>query len=168
MFFILSKTLGFFAVPSNVLISIGLIGLVLLCTRFRRLASWLIVTSLVLIAFVGFSPLGRILILPLEQRFPPWDASRGPPDGIIVLGGVISPDVSAARGVVKLGDAAERITAPVELARRYPNARIVFAGGSAALVSNQIPEAPFAVREFEALGVAGDRITAEAQSPNTV
>jgi len=30
------------------------VGLVLLLTRFRRLASWLIVTSLVLIALVGY------------------------------------------------------------------------------------------------------------------
>jgi uncharacterized SAM-binding protein YcdF (DUF218 family) len=167
MFFILSKTLGFFAVPSNVLISIGLIGLVLLCTRFRRLGSWLIVTSLMLIAFVGFSPLGRILILPLEQRFPPWDASRGPPDGIVVLGGAISPDISMARGVVSLNDGAERITVAAELARRYPNTRIVFSGGTGSLFGGAL-EAPFAVKEFEALGIAHDRITAEEQSRNTI
>ena len=76
MFFILSKTLGFFAVPSNLLMAVGLVGLVLLLTRFRRLASWLVVTSLVLIAFVGYSPLGRMLILPLEDRFPPWNPRR--------------------------------------------------------------------------------------------
>ena len=85
MFFILSKILGFFALPSNLLIGIGLVGLILLCTRFTRLASWLVVTSLVLIALFGLSPLGNALILPLEQRFPAWDASRGPPDGIVVL-----------------------------------------------------------------------------------
>ena len=73
MFFILSKTLGFFAVPSNLLMAVGLVGLALLLTRFRRLASWLIVSSLVLIAFVGYSPLGHMLILPLEDRFPPWN-----------------------------------------------------------------------------------------------
>jgi uncharacterized SAM-binding protein YcdF (DUF218 family) len=169
MLFVLSKTVGFFALPSNLFISIGIVGLVLLCTaRFTRLASWLVATSLILIAVAGLSPLGNALILPLEQRFPPWDASHGPPDGIVVLGGAISPEVSAARGVVKLGDAAERITTTAELARRYANARIVFAGGSAALVSDQIPEAPFAVKELEALGVARDRITAEEQSRNTV
>jgi len=49
------------------------------CARdFTRLASWFIVTSLVLIALVGLSPLGNALILPLEQRFPPWDDKRGP------------------------------------------------------------------------------------------
>jgi uncharacterized SAM-binding protein YcdF (DUF218 family) len=85
-----------------------------------------------------------------------------------VLGGSILPDISAARGTIKLDDAAERITATVELARRYPNARIVFSGGTAALMFDQLPEAPFAVKEFEALGVARDRITAEEQSRNTV
>jgi uncharacterized SAM-binding protein YcdF (DUF218 family) len=168
MFFVLSKTAGFFALPSNLFISIGILGLVPLCTRFTRIASWLAVTSLAFIAIAGLSPLGYGLLLPLEQRFPPWDASHGPPDGIVVLGGAISPDVSAARGVVKLGDAAERVTATVELARRYPNARIIFSGGSAALLFDQLPEAPFAAKELEALGIDRDRITAEDQSRNTV
>lgn len=167
MFFVLSKTLGFFAVPSNLLTAVGLVGLALLLTRFRRLASWLIVTSLVLIAFVGYSPLGRILILPLEDRFPPWNPAQGSPDGIVVLGGAIAPGISLARGAVALNDSAERITAVAELARRYPNARIIFSGGTAALFNGAL-EAPLAVKEFEALGVAHDRITAEEQSRNTI
>jgi uncharacterized SAM-binding protein YcdF (DUF218 family) len=168
MFFVLAKILGFFALPSNFLISLGIVGILLLLTQYRRLASWLVVTSLVLIAIAGLSPLGNILILPLEQRFPPWDASRGPPDGIVVLGGAISPDISAARNMVALNGSATRITAAAELARRYPNARIIYTGGSNALLSDRIPEAPFAVRELEALGVAHDRITAEEQSRNTI
>ena len=54
MFFVLSKMLGFFVVLSNLLMAVGLVGLALLLTRFRRLASWLIVSSLVLIGFVGY------------------------------------------------------------------------------------------------------------------
>jgi len=168
MFFVLAKVLGFFALPSNFLISIGILGILLLLTRLQRLASWLIVTSLVLIAVAGWSPLGNVLILPLEQRFPPWDPSRGPPDGIVVLGGAITPDVSAAREAVALNEAAERITAVAELARRYPKARIIYSGGSAALTSDRIAEAPYAVSELEALGIAHDRITAEEQSRNTI
>ena len=171
MFFVLSKTIGYLVMPSNLLMAIGLVGLVLLFTRFRRLASWLIVTSLVLIALVGYSPLGRILLLPLEERFPPWDASRGAPDGIVVLGGAISPDISQARGVVALNASAERLTVAAELAHRYPYARIIFTGGSASLdpTAPLAPlEAPFAVKEFEALGIAHERITAEEQSRNTI
>jgi uncharacterized SAM-binding protein YcdF (DUF218 family) len=168
MFFIVSKILGFFALPSNFLMAIGIVGLLLLWTRFARLASWLVVTSLVLIAVAGLSPLGNALILPLEQRFPPWDSSRGPPDGIVVLGGAITPDVSAARGVVALNEAAERLTVTAELAHRYPNARIIFSGGSNALVFDEGVEAVFAVEQLEALGVAHERITAEEQSRNTI
>jgi uncharacterized SAM-binding protein YcdF (DUF218 family) len=168
VFFVLSKTVGYLMMPSNLLMAIGLIGLVLLFTRFRRLASWLIVTSLVLIAAVGYSPLGRILLLPLEERFPPWNASRGAPDGIVVLGGAISPDISVARGVVALNGSAERLTVAVELAHRYPNARIIFTGGTASLDPTAPLEAPLAVKEFEALGVPHERITAEEQSRNTI
>lgn len=168
VFFIVAKLLGFFELASNLLISIGLVGIVLLCTRFTRLASWLIVTSLVLIAIAGLSPLGNALILPLEQRFPPWDPSRGPPDGIIVLGGAINPQISAARGAAALNEAAERITATVTLARRYPNARIIFSGGNNALLFDGGVEAVIAVNEFEALGIARNRITAEEQSRNTI
>jgi uncharacterized SAM-binding protein YcdF (DUF218 family) len=168
MFFVLSKALAFFTVPSNLCITIGLVGLVLLCTRFTRIASWLIVTSVVLIAVLGLSPLGNLLILPLEQRFPAWDSSRGTPDGIIILGGAISPGVSAARGTVELNEAAERITAAAELARAYPNARIVFSGGSNALLFDEGGEAEFGVRELEALGVARSRIVSEDRSRNTI
>jgi uncharacterized SAM-binding protein YcdF (DUF218 family) len=168
MFFILSKVLGFFALPSNLLITIGLVGLVLLLTRSRRLASWLVVTSLVLLALFGLSPLGNLLMLPLEERFPPWDASHGAPDGVIVLGGIIAEDVSAARGATALNEAAERVTVAVELARRYPNLRIIFSGGTNALIFGEEAEAAFAVRQLEALGVPHERITAEEQSRNTV
>lgn len=168
MFFTASKILGFFALPSNLFITIGIVGLVLLVTNFRRLASWLIVTSLVLIAVAGLSPLGNALIMPLEQRFPPWDPSRGPPDGMVVLGGPIAADVSAAHSTVALGEGAERLIAAAELARRYPGARIVFTGGSNALLSREGAEALYAVRLLEALGVAHERITAEEQSRNTV
>jgi uncharacterized SAM-binding protein YcdF (DUF218 family) len=168
MFFILSKVLGFFALPSNLLITIGLVGLVLLLTRSRRLASWLVVTSLVLLALFGLSPLGNLLMLPLEERFPPWDASHGAPDGVIVLGGVIAEDVSAARGAVALNESAERVTVAAELARRYPKLRIIFSGGTNALLFDKGAEAGFAVRQLEDLGVARERIVAEEQSRNTV
>src|SRR3569832_2569567 len=126
MFFVFAKVLGFFALPSNVLISLGLLGIVLRATRLARAGRRLAVASLVLIAIAGWSPLGNALILPLEQRFPPWDASRGAPTGIISLGGALDTQVSPVRGGVALNEAAERLTAMAELVRRYPQAHIVF------------------------------------------
>jgi uncharacterized SAM-binding protein YcdF (DUF218 family) len=168
VFFQLSKLLGFFALPTNLLISLGVLGLLLLLTRFTRIASWLIVTSLVLLAVAGLSPLGNVLILPLEQRFPPWDPSHGAPDGVVMLGGAISPSISLERGTIAFTEGAARFVATVELARRYPNARIIISGGTSSLFYDEEPEAGVAVKEFEALGIPHDRLSAEEQSRNTV
>ena len=75
--------------PINVLIEFGVLGAVLLATRVAWLGRRLLVASVLLLAVFGFSPLGNLLLYPLEQRFPPWDATAGAPDGIIVLGGYI-------------------------------------------------------------------------------
>jgi uncharacterized SAM-binding protein YcdF (DUF218 family) len=168
MFFPLSKILGFFAIPSNLVISVGLIGLLLLPTRFARAGRALAFASLIVLAILGLSPVGNVLMIPLEDRFPRWEATRGAPDGIIVLGGAISPDVSAARDEVALNEAAERLTVAVELARRYPTARIVFSGGSGALIYDEGAEAPFALRMLENLGIPRARILLEDRSRNTV
>jgi uncharacterized SAM-binding protein YcdF (DUF218 family) len=168
MFFPLSKILGFFAIPSNLVIAIGILGLVLLPTRFARAGRALAFASLIVLAILGLSPIGNALIIPLEERFPRWDATRGAPDGIIVLGGAVSPDVSAARDEVALNEAAERLTVAAELARRYPAARILLSGGSAALIYEESAEAAYAVRVLEDLGIARARILLEDRARNTL
>src|SRR5215831_12421968 len=165
MFFVLSKVLGFFANPSNVVILTGCVGLLLLQSRFARAGRLVAFVSLIVLAVLGFSPFGNALLIPLENRFPSWDSGHGTPDGIIVLGGAI--DGVEANDQVALNEAAERLTVVPELARRYPNARIVFSGGSAALLDGDA-EAKFALPLLESLGVARDRITLEDHSRNTV
>jgi uncharacterized SAM-binding protein YcdF (DUF218 family) len=167
MFFILAKVLGFFALPSNLLIGIGFIGLVLTTLHFRRAGVALMVTSIVLLAVLGLTPAGNALILPLEQRFPPWDPSRGEPHGIIVLGGAFDTVVAPARGEVSLNEAAERLTATAELARRYPEARILFSGGSARLFYNGTSEADLAIRLFESFGIPRSRVELDDKSRDT-
>jgi uncharacterized SAM-binding protein YcdF (DUF218 family) len=168
MFFVLSKIFGFIAIPSNLVILVGLAGVALLLTRYARAGRRLAVASLVLLAVMGLSPIGNALILPLEQRFPPWDATRGAPAGIVVLGGAIAPDISSARDAVALNEAAERVTIVAELARRYPSARIVFSGGTGALIYHEGIEAEFAQRLWVTFGIARERILLETRSRNTV
>jgi uncharacterized SAM-binding protein YcdF (DUF218 family) len=167
LFFFLSKTIGVMLLPVNFLIGIGLIGVLLLATRFATFGRRLMIASIALLAICGFSPLGNWLLYPLESRFPPWDASRGAPDGIIVLGGSIDADLSQAHGETVVRGAADRIIAAAALARRYPNARVLFTGGSANLVSNDAREADYAGAVFESLGVAKTRLIMERRSRNT-
>ncbi|QWG16397.1 YdcF family protein [Bradyrhizobium sediminis] len=167
MFFLLSKTVGIMLLPTNFLIGIGLAGMALLATRFASAGRRLLIVSVALLAICGFSPLGYMLLYPLEQRFPAWDASRGAPDGIVVLGGSIYADVSTAHGVVVVGGAADRIIASAALAHRYPNSRILFTGGSGHLISNDAREADYAASLFESLGISRERLIMERRSRNT-
>ena len=169
MFFILSKTLGYMLLPTNFLIGVGFIGAILLLTRFASLGRKLVMASVLLLVICGLSPLGNYLIYPLEQRFPSWVAGNGkPPDGIVILGASIEPDLSAAHGTPVVRSAPDRIIAAAALAHRYPNARIVFSGGSANLISNDAREADFAGSVFESLGIAKSRLLVERASRNTV
>ncbi len=167
LFFLLSKTLGLLLLPTNFLIGIGLVGALLLATRWAVLGRKLMIVSVALLAICGFSPLGYMLLYPLEHRFPSWDAARGSPDGVIVLGGSIDADVSASHGTAVVGSAADRILAAAALAHRYPNARIIFTGGSGNLVSNEAREADYAAALFESLGISRERLIMERQSRNT-
>src|SRR5690348_9458822 len=114
MFFALSKIAGFFAVPSNLIAIVGLAGLGLLLSRRRRGGLALLITSTVMLAIVGLSPLGNVLLLGLSERFPPWQPT-GTPDGIIVLGGAIDSEASAARNTIELDASAERVLVMLQL-----------------------------------------------------
>ncbi|MBI5319918.1 YdcF family protein [Bradyrhizobium sp.] len=167
MFFAASKTVGYLLLPSNFLIGLGLAGAVLLLTRFARLGRRLMAAALVGLAICAFSPLANFVLYPLESRFPKWDSSRGEPDGIIVLGGPLDADLSAAHGVPVISGAADRIIAAATLAHRYPNARLVYSGGSPNLLHNDAKEADYATALFQGLGIAKSRLTMERQSRNT-
>ena len=130
----------------------GIVGLLLLLTRFASLGRRLVVVSLLLIAICGFSPIGNVLLYSLELRFPPWDNTRGAPDGIVVLGGAIDVYLSAAHGAAVFGPSIDRIVAAAGLAHRYPKARIVFSGGNAGLYSGAAREADFALPVLESFG----------------
>lgn len=167
MFFIVSKTLGFFTLPSNLLLCLGLAGLLLGLTRWRRIGRRLTGASLVLLGVAGLSPLGNWLIVPLEDRFPAWDAGRGTPDGIVILGGAISPELSLARGAPDLNESAERITAAAALARIYPQARIIYSGGTGRIIRRHGVEAEIAADLFESIGLPRERLVLEGRSRNT-
>ena len=167
MFFVLSKTIGIALLPANFLIGIGLLGAILLATRLASFGRRLLIASAVLLAVCGFSPLGDLLLHPLEARFPPWDPARGAPDGIVVLGGAIDAELSADHGTVVFTRAADRVVEAAALARQYPKARIIFSGGSANLTDGP-READYAAAIFERLGVARDRLIMERRSRNTM
>jgi uncharacterized SAM-binding protein YcdF (DUF218 family) len=167
VFFVLSKTLGVMLLPTNFLIGAGLFGVILLMSRWATVGRRLMIASIALLAICGFSPLGNLMLYSLEQRFPPWDATKGAPDGVVVLGGPIDPDLSAAHGVPVTSAAADRLITAAALGRQYPNLRIIYTGGSANLISGDAREADYAAKVFESLGIPRAQLTMERRARNT-
>jgi uncharacterized SAM-binding protein YcdF (DUF218 family) len=166
MFFILSKTVALLLLPSNILILCGLAGVVFLMTRWRRLGVWLVAASLVVMALVSFLPVGAFLLSTLESRFPPWQG-KDAPDGIIVLGGAIDPVASSVHGSTMVTSDAGRLLAMATLARRYPQARIVYTAGDASILGGSLAEAPFVTPLLDNLGLPRERVMIEPKARNT-
>lgn len=169
--FTLSKIVWLLLAPANLYFLLLLLGVVLLVTRWRRAGRRLLVGLAAFGLIVAIVPLGEWLLLPLENRFPPPSPLAARVDGIVVLGGSIDQQVSAARGQPSLGGGAERLIAAVGLARRYPNARLLFTGGSGDPFGQDLKEAPVARQVFSELGlvpdIAAGRVQFEDRSRNT-
>ena len=167
MFFVLSKTVAFLLMPSNILVLSCAAGVVLLFTRWRRAGRWLAGVSVVALLAIGYLPVGRLLLNVLEDRFPRWDASRGAPDGIVVLGGAIHGVPGRPGDEPSLTGDGARVVAIGRLARAYPNARVIYSSGDASLLANSRPEADLVPPLLDAMSVPRERVTLEARSRNT-
>src|SRR5690349_25098099 len=86
---------------------------------------------------------------------------------MVGLGGSLDTEVSAARGDLAMNEAAERLTKTLELARRFPDAKIIFSGGHGELRARGPSEAALAARWLEDLGVTPGRVLVEDRSRDT-
>lgn len=164
----LSKILWRLVEPDLLILGIIVIGLALAASRRHARAGMRItVVGSLLLLLVAFAPIDQWLMAPLEERFPPPPELPAHVDGIVALGGAIDAERSVAHGMTSLNDDAERITAFVALARRYPSAKLVFTSGSALIWGNGPKEADAAVTIFAALGLDTSNILFEREARNT-
>lgn len=169
MFYIASKVFWLVAAPSSLCVIAIAVGLVLIGLNRRRLGLWFAGAGLALLVAAGFLPLGNYLVLPLEERF----AGQRLPDpgakvaGIIILGGFEDGWVSAGRGGLAVNESAERLTEGVRLAKRWPEARVVFTGGVAGLLAGGVTAAGSVGEFLKDVGIDPGRIVLEGESRNT-
>ncbi|MEO1017296.1 MAG: YdcF family protein, partial [Pseudomonadota bacterium] len=103
----------------------------------------------------------------IETRFERPAALPDRLDGIIVLGGPEELKRMSVHGIPHLNEAGERFTEFVALSRRYPNAKLVFAGGYGFIGEFPLAGADLARELFEDLGLEAGRVVFESQSRNT-
>jgi uncharacterized SAM-binding protein YcdF (DUF218 family) len=167
LFFWLSKVLWSLAAPGSLLVIAVIVLWLLLTVGAQRLARCLAGSLASALLLIAVFPVGEWLLYPLESRFEndlPDDKSI---DGIIVLGGSVNAIKSAAWDQVEMRATAERELNFLALARRYPQARLAFTGGSGSLVNQEYKEAAWTRKLFEQQGLDLTRVSFEELARNT-
>ena len=161
LFFYLSKIFWFLAAPDQLLLILLLFGLLLWKFSLGRLMA--IFSGLVLLT-LSIYPLGNHLISPLEERFPKQELPEKIA-GIIVLGGGERAEETVLHGMPTFGEGAERVMVMPELLQRYPDAIMIFTGGSGSAFKPDFRGGDVVQQWLEGQGLA-ERVLIERESRN--
>ncbi|MHB8995084.1 MAG: YdcF family protein [Armatimonadota bacterium] len=164
MFFILSKTIGLLTYP----LSLAFIGFLLFAVLRKRREKWALGSfwfGFALLWFFSTSWGTDLMLRPLEKPF----ANRDLPakvDAILVLGGSLELSLSSP-GQLEYNPAIDRFIYSLKLARRYPQALVIFSGGTADLFDQSKTEASLLKQDAEFFGVPAERLRVDDKSRNT-
>lgn len=169
MSFVASKILWVFMSPANIFVFLFLLGGFFVVSHRPRLAAFgrVLVFNLALLFFlVAIFPVGAWMLIPLENKFPSTRPDRV--DGIILLGSGESPTVTLARNQPSVYMSSGRYLRFVTLARNYPQAKLIFTGGSGRLnPETKMRDSEVAKQVLTDLGLPLERLVFEDQSRNT-
>ena len=144
MFYFASKAIWLVAAPTNALILVTAAATLWAVFWVSKRAAWLAAIGACALVIGAFTPVSYWLAMPLENRFPQWEAAHHV-DGIIVLG----------------GESGERITILAELIRDFPQARMVYSGPGEDRGAEDL------LNKFARLGGDREHVTVERRSRNT-
>ncbi len=167
VFFWLSKLVWLLVSPSSVLVLLMLGGWILLLTNRYGPAKKCFSLLAVLMLAITTLPIGKWMLLPLELRFVTNPKLPEKVDGIVVLSGSEKALLSNYWQQEEFGGSAERNLAFMELARRYPQAKLVYTGGTGSLTNQQFKEADVAKSLYQRQGLDVSKILFETQARNT-
>ena len=166
MFFTLSKIIWWLITPLHALVVCLVIGVIALWARRPRLGRALVTFATVMIVLIGATPLAQLVLRPLEQWHPARELADAP-HGIVLLGGAQDLPLTEAYTRPHTNGRAETMAEFVALARRFPDAKLVFAGGSGDLRTHALSEAEVMKRFAAQQGIDVARLVLDAKSRNT-
>ena len=114
--------------PSNIIFLLLLLGFLCLSVRWYAPGRRLVGLALLLAALPALFPLPELLARPLETRVSAPTPLPDTVDGIVILGGAVDWAASRTWEQLSVNGAGERLLAANALARRYPEAELIFTG----------------------------------------
>lgn len=166
LFWVLSKVVWAVLSPDHFFILLLSFGFLALLLNRQRLAKWFIGLPTLAFLVITFLPINDWLLYPLESRFQKPVLPEHI-DGIIVLGGAEDSALSHAWDEFVGNDGMERLTTTARLAKQFPNAKVVFSGGSGRITEQHFNESKISRSFLIEQGITPSRIQLEGASRNT-
>lgn len=165
MFFILSKIFWTLAQPANLLVVLLAVAAVWLWCA-PRAGRWFTTLLVACAVLIGSIPFGEPILRDIENTYPiPVLPERV--DGVIVLAGFVWPESSASHHQIQMNDKSTRLFEFMVLAHKYPNAKLVFTGGSGNPLMQDAREADYVKQLWIDMGLDPARVIWERDSRNT-
>lgn len=166
MFFYTSKIFWMLFSPLN-LIFLLLMGGAVFSLFARSLGRSVMALGVFLLLVFGLLPVGHNMLAALENRYERPATMPERVDGIVVLGGSFMTQISGDRNIPALNETAERIIDGLALAKKYPQALIVFSGGIGNLTGGDRTEADDAALFLDYVGFPDENVVYEEDSRTT-
>lgn len=167
MTFYLSKVLWFMFSPFNLILISIVIGYFFNAINLKFLSKFFYIFSLSVFFISSAMPTGSYLNYMLEKNFHSPKNLPDTIDGILILAGATNPYLTKEHNQVNLNGAVERLTESISLIKDYPNAKIIFSGGSGSLKHPDLNHASVAKNFFKNMGIDSGKIYFENKSRNT-
>jgi len=162
----LSKNIWLILGPINFLIILICIGLCLKLFKKKFSSNFFLILSLIYFCIIAVFPTGYYFLNKLESSFQSKKILESNIDGLLILGGPSSSNLSSVHQQVSFNEAGERLTESVKVIKNFKPKKIIFSGGSPSQTFDS-SHAYVAEKFFSEMGIETDNIIFEFKSRNT-
>ena len=168
-FFSLSRLYWLYFNPINILIYFLLIGFIFNFFNKKKIFKIINLITFILFILIVVLPNGTYMLWKLENSYSIPKVFPKGIDGILILGGGTDRRLTYQYGQITLNGNVERLTESIDLIRRFPNAKIIYSGGTPTLskIKPKLTGIDVAKMFYTRMGVDINRIIFEDKSKNT-
>ena len=167
MTFFLSKFLWFLFNPFNCILFLFFLSLVFNFFKFLKFSKIILYFTFLLFFIAGALPTGSYLLYLLEKNYHNKVNLPEKVEGIIILSGATSPFLTKEYDQIALNGSVERLTESIHLIKKYPKAKVFFAGGTGSIQYPDLSHSYVAKKFYKSLGVNIQNIYFDNKSRNT-
>lgn len=167
MSFYLSKIIWYILNPFNIILIFFLLSFILSFFKLKIISNFFYISTGIFFFISVILPTGSYLNYLLEKDYHFSNAHPKKIDGILILSGATNPLLSKEYNQIILNGSAERLIESILLINKFPNAKVVFAGGSGYIFNQNLDHASVAKKLFENIGLKNKKIIYENKSRNT-